>query len=343
MRRFRKITASYWEIAMKNRFGLSDIEAAAERLRGKIVRTPLLTSPRLSKEAGCNLFVKAESLQRTGAFKYRGALNKMLLMDEAARRKGVLAYSSGNHGHAVAAAASAVGARAVIVLPNTVAKIKVENCRWWNAEVVFYDPQTEDRAEVGRALLEERGMTLVSPFDDYDIIAGQGTCGLEICEQIKDMGTAPDAVLINCSGGGLSSGVAEAVKSFFPETQLYVVEPLGYNKMARALVSGVPEKNPPFSKSVLDGILGPVVGQRTLEILRRYDVKAKTISEDDALHAMAVGFRDLKLVIEAGGAASLAAVLKNRAEFEGKNVVVIASGGNVDQEVFALALRHLNA
>jgi len=134
----------------------------------------------------------------------------------------------------------------------------------------------------------------------------------------------------------------EAVKSFFPEVQLYVVEPLGYNKMARALVSGVPEKNPPFSKSVLDGILGPVVGQRTLEILRRYDVKAKTISEDDALHAMAVSFRDLKLVIEAGGAASLAAVLKNRAEFEGKNVVVIASGGNVDQDVFALALRHLN-
>src|SRR5262249_52476510 len=158
----------------------------------------------------------------TGAFKYRGALNKMLLLDEATRRQGVLAYSSGNHGHAIAAAASAVGAPAVIVLPNTAAKIKVENCRWWNAEVAFYDPQTEDRAEVGRALIEERGLTLVPPFDDYDIIAGQGTCGIEICEQIKDVGAVPDAVLINCSGGGLSSGVAEAVKSVFPKVQLYV-------------------------------------------------------------------------------------------------------------------------
>jgi threonine dehydratase len=328
---------------MEKSFGLTDIRAAAERLRGKIVRTPLLSSPRLSKELGCNLFVKAESLQRTGAFKYRGALNKMLLLDEGARRRGVVAYSSGNHGHAVAAAASAVGSTAVIVLPSTAPKIKVENCRWWNAEVVFYDPQREDRAEVGRTLIEERGMTLVPPFDDYEIMAGQGTCGVEICEQLNDMSVVPDAVLMNCSGGGLSSGVAEAMKAVFPAIQLCVVEPMGYNKMARALASGVPEKNPPAPKSILEGILGPVVGERTLKVLRRYDVKAKTISEDDALQAMAIGFRDLKLVIEAGGAAGLAAVLTNRAEFKDQNVVVIASGGNVDQEIFALALKRLNA
>jgi threonine dehydratase len=245
----------------------------------------------------------------------------------------------GNHGHAVAAAASAVGSKAVIVLPNTAPKIKVENCRWWNAEVVFYDPQREDRAEAGRALVEERGMTLVPPFDDYEIMAGQGTCGVEICEQLNDIGVVPDFVLMNCSGGGLSSGVAEAMKSVFPAIQRYVVEPAAYNKMARALASGVPEKNAPAQKSILEGILGPVVGERTLKVLCRYEVKAKTISEDDALHAMAIGFRDLKLVIEAGGAAGLAAVLTNRAEFKDQNVVVIASGGNVGQEVFARALK----
>lgn len=326
---------------MEHRFGIADIRAAAQRLQGRIVRTPLLTSPRLSQEAGCNLFVKAESLQRTGAFKYRGALNKMLQLDEATRRKGVIAYSSGNHGHAVAAAASAVDAPAVIVLPNTVAKIKLENCRWWDAEIVLYDPQTQDRAEVGRALIEERGLTLLPPFDDYDIIAGQGTCGLEICEQIAEMGATPDALLINCSGGGLSAGVAEAVKSTFPNVQLYVVEPEGFTKMAKSLVSGVPEKNPPLPKSVLDGIMGPVVGDRTLEVLRRYDVQGLTITEDDALKAVALGFRDLKLVVEAAGMAGLAAVLKNRRQFEGKNVVVIASGGNVDPDVFQLALKTL--
>jgi threonine dehydratase len=324
-------------------FGLSDINAAAERLRGRIVRTPLLTSPRLNRELGCNLYVKAESLQRTGAFKYRGAINKMLLLDQAARRAGVVAYSSGNHGHAVAAAANAVGSPAVIILPNTTPKIKVENCRWWNAEVIFYDPQTEDRAEVGRGIIEKRGLTLVPPFDDFDVMAGQGTCGIEISEQLEEIGIVPDAILINCSGGGLASGVTEAMKSFFPNVRPYVVESLGYDKMARALVSGKPEQNPPYSKSVLDAILGPVVGQLTLDVLRRYDVKSISVSQDEALRAVAISFRDLKLVVEGAGAAGLAAVLKSRAQFEGKNVVVIASGGNVDQEVFALALRHLNA
>ena len=182
-------------------------------------------------------------------------------------------------------------------------------------------------------------MTLVPPFDDYEIMAGRGTCGVEICEQLNDMGVVPDAVLINCSGGGLSSGVAEAMKAVFPAIRLYVVEPMGYNKMA---VSACQRRTRQHQSRYWRESWRPRRGW-TLKVLRRYDVRAKTISEDDALHVMAIGFRDLKLVIEAGGAAGLAAVLTNRAEYEGQNVVVIASGGNVDQEIFALALKRLNA
>src|SRR5688572_30878828 len=224
-------------------FDISCIRSAAERLRGRLIRTPLLESAMLSERAGCRLFVKAESLQHTGSFKFRGALNKLLSMEPGARTAGVVAFSAGNHGHAVAAAARAAGCPAVIVLPRSAPKIKVESCRWWGAEIVLYDPNNEDRAEIARTIAGTRGMTIVSPFDDLAIMAGQGTCGLELCEQLEEIGVRPDAVLVNCSGGGLSSGVTEAVKHAFPDVDVYIVEPAGYDKMARSLASGVPEKN----------------------------------------------------------------------------------------------------
>lgn len=321
-----------------NEFNISDIRRAADRLHGHIVRTPLLSSPMLDERAACRVFVKAEPLQRTGAFKFRGALNKLLSMDEATRSRGVVAFSAGNHGHAVAAAAHAVGCPAVIVLPNNAAKVKVENCRWWGAEIVIYDPEKEDRVEVSRALVESRGMTLISPFDDFDIMAGQGTCGLEMCEQLDELGVRPDAVLVNCSGGGLSAGVTEAVKHAFPQAEVFVVEPVGYEKMARSLVSGVPEKNASVPKTLLDGISGPVAGARPLAVLRRHGVKALSVTDEAALEAMAASFRFLKLVVEPGGAAALAAVLLGQAPLAGKNVAVVASGGNVDADVFVRAI-----
>lgn len=319
-------------------FDISHIRSAAQRLQGHVVRTPLLQSAMLDALAGCQLFVKAEPLQKTGSFKYRGALNKILSMDASVRRKGVVAFSAGNHGHAVAAAAHAAGIPAVIVLPQNAAKIKVQSCQWWGAETLFYDPHTQDRTEVARAVSEPRGMTVVLPFDDVDIMAGQGTVGQEICEQLGESQVCPDAVLVNCSGGGLSAGVTEAVKHSFPKAAVYVVEPKGYEKMARSLASGVPERLACVPQTLLDGIAGPAAGALPLEVLRRHGVRGLSVTDDEALKAMNAAFRYLKLVLEPGGAAALAAVLAAKTELKGKKVVVVASGGNVDPEVFTRAL-----
>jgi threonine dehydratase len=307
-------------------------------LRGRVLRTPLLESPMLSERAACRLFVKAEPLQLTGSFKIRGALNKILSMDAPARRAGIVAFSAGNHGQGVAAAARAVGCPAVIVMPHTAPRIKVDNCRWWGAEVVTYDPQTEDRVEVAQRVAQPRGMTVVPPFDDYAIMAGQGTCGLEIVEQLNELQVVPDAVVINCSGGGLASGVSEAIKDAFPTTRIFIAEVQGYEKVARSLVTGIPQSNPSVPKTVLDGIAGPTAGAKTVEVLRRHRAIGLGVSDEEGLAGVAAAFKLLKLVVEPGGAAALGAVLAGKADVAGKNVVVIASGGNVDPAVFAQAL-----
>ena len=324
--------------AAMDEFGIEAIRQAAARLQGRVVRTPLLESPMLRERAGCRLFVKAESLQLTGSFKIRGALNKILSMDEPARRAGIVAFSAGNHGEGVAAAARAVGCPAVIVMPNTAPRIKVDNCRWWGAEVVAYDPQTEDRVEVAQRVARSRGMAVVPPFDDHAVMAGQGTCGLEIAEQLNALQVVPDAVVINCSGGGLASGVAEAIRDAFPATRIFIAEVQGYEKVARSLATGIPQSNPSVPKTVLDGIAGPTAGTRTVEVLRRHQASGLGVSDDEGLAGVAAAFRLLKLVVEPGGAAALGAVLAGKADVAGKNVVVIASGGNVDPAVFAQAL-----
>lgn len=320
-------------------FDISHVRRAAALLQGRVVRTPLLESPMLSQRAGCRLLLKAESLQRTGSFKYRGALHMISSLDEAARRRGVVTFSAGNHGHAVAAAAREAGTTAVIILPDTAASIKVENCRWWGAEIVMYDPHKQNREDIARELVSQRQLTFIPPFDHVDIMAGQGTCAIEICEQLADLAVRPDAVVINCSGGGLSSGVTEVMRHMFPETAVFLVEPSGYEKMARSLRSGVPERLAEPPRTLLDGIGGPVAGLMPLQVLKRHAVTGLSVTDDEALVAMEQAFRFLKLVIEPGGAASLAAVLAQKADFTGKNVVVIASGGNVDGAVFVKALQ----
>jgi threonine dehydratase len=303
-----------------------------------VVRTPLLESPMLNERAGCRLFVKAEPLQLTGSFKIRGALNKILLMDESARRAGIVAFSAGNHGQGVAAAARAVSSPCVIVMPNTAPRIKMDNCRWWGAEVLTYDPQTENRVEVAQRVAQPRGMTIVHPFDDHDIMAGQGTCGLEIVEQLNELHVTPDAIVINCSGGGLASGVSEAIKHAFPATDILIAEILGYEKVARSLLTGIPQSNSSVPETVLDGIAGPTAGAKTVDVLRRHHARGIGVSDDEALAGVAAAFKMLKLVVEPGGAAALGGVLAGKADVAGKTVVVIASGGNVDPEVFAKAL-----
>lgn len=322
-------------------FGIAHIEAAARRIAGRAVRTPVLASPMLDEAAGCRVFVKAESLQRTGSFKFRGALNRLLTLDAQERRRGVITYSAGNHGHAIAAAAREVGCPAVIVLPDTAPANKVRNCRWWGAETVFYDPATQDREEVARAVAEPRGLMLVPPFDDFDVMGGQGTAGLEFAEQLAERDVRPDAFLVCCSGGGLASGASAAMRARFPELACHVVEPVGLDKMARSLASGVPEAKPREPATVMDGIAGPMAGARPLAVLSRLGATGLTVTDAQALGAMAAAFRFLKLVLEPGGAAALAAALSHGERFSDKTLAVVCTGGNVDETVFARALSHV--
>ena len=292
----------------------------------------------LDKAADARVWVKSEALQLTGSFKIRGALNKVLGLGEQARKNGIAAFSAGNHASAVAAAASIVGCPAVIVVPNNAPGIKVENCRWWGAEVTFYDPATEDRATITQAIADQRGMTIISPFDDHEIMAGAGTTGLEMAEQLVAAGQKPDAVVVNCSGGGLASGVIEAMGDFFPEVEKYIVEPQGYDKMAHSLAAGEVRSNPAVRHTIMDGISGPVAGKLPLEVLLRHGVKGLTVDDDEALAAVSMAHYTLKTVIEPGGAASLAAVLSKKSIFAGKTVAIVASGGNVDPAVYIRAL-----
>ncbi len=327
------------EVQKEAAFNIGEIRSAAARITGRVVRTPVLASPMLDEAAGARVFVKAESLQLTGSFKIRGALNKVLGMSDEERRSGVAAYSAGNHAAAVAAAARIVGCPAVIVVPNTAPKIKVDNCLWWGAEVVFYDAATQDRVQVTQEIAEQRGMTIISPFDDYQVMGGAGTVGLEFSEQLQGMGERPDAVVVNCSGGGLASGVIEAMEQAFPGIEKYIVEPAGYDKMARSLAIGKVCSNPAVRHTIMDGISGPIAGEKPLEVLRKYSVQGLTVNDDEALNAVAEAYRTLKIVVEPGGAASLAAVLHKGAYFQGKTVAVVCSGGNVDPSTFARAIQ----
>lgn len=317
---------------------MSEIHRAAGRLRGSIVRTPLLESAMLNEIAGCRVLVKAEPLQKTGSFKIRGALNKTLSIPEDDRARGVVAFSSGNHGQGVAAAARMTGCPAVIVMPKDAPAIKIESCRWWGAEVVLFDRTRDDREAMGRAIERERGMTLVAPFDDAEVAAGQGTMGLEIVEQLREAGATPDALLVTCSGGGLASGVTTAVLDGFPQTRCHTVEPAGFDKMARSLARGEPQTNPRLTGSIMDALMAVAPGRLTFAILRRNGVTGTSASDAEALNAMAVAFRTLKLVVEPGGAAALAALLAKRIDLSGQTVVVVCSGGNVDPAMFAEAL-----
>lgn len=318
-------------------FGIETIRAAAERLEGRVRRTPLLSSPMLDELCGTTVLVKAEALQLTGSFKIRGALNTLLSLTEAEREAGVLAFSTGNHGQAVAASARMTGSTATIVMPQDAPRIKVDGCRWWGAEVVFYDPATQDREVVGRVLVEQRGLTLVHPYDDPRVMSGQGTVGLEIVDQLGEGGHSPDAIIVPCSGGGLSSGVITAVRETHPGAAPFVVERDGYPKMARSLASGRVEKVPAVPV-FLDAIGSPTVGEHTLAALSRHPVTALEVTDDQARVAMREAARTLKLVVEPGGSAALAALLAQRDRFAGQTVVVVASGGNVDASVLAEVL-----
>ncbi len=313
----------------------ADIEAAAARLSGLAVVTPLLEYAALNQRVGGRILVKPEVLQRTGSFKFRGAYNRISRIPEADRGRGVVAYSSGNHAQGVAAAAALLEVPATIVMPADAPAIKIENTRAYGAEVVFYDRFGESREEVTERLVAEWQATLVRPFDDPHIIAGQGTCGLEMARQSKALDTRLDAALVCCGGGGLTAGVATALAELSPETRVFTVEPQGFDDTARSLAAGRRRGNDPAARSFCDALLSPSPGELTFAINRRLVAGGLAVGDAAVAEAMAFAFRTLKLVVEPGGAVALAALLSGRFDARGKTVALTLSGGNVDPALFA--------
>ncbi len=318
----------------------ADVCAAAERLTGRAVRTPLLESPWLNERTGARLLIKAEPLQRTGSFKFRGAFNCISQIEPAARARGVVAYSSGNHAQAVAAAARLHDTQATIVMPNDAPSVKVTGTRRHGAEIVGYDRGTEIREEIAEQIAREKGATLIRPYEDFNAIAGQGTAGLEIAAECRVRRIAPDVVVVPAGGGGLTAGCALAVSAEMPDAVLYTAEPRDYDDHARSFAAGTRQRVKDMSVgSLCDALLSPEPGERTFAINYRRVRGGITADDGAVLRAMAAAFYHLKLVIEPGGAVALAAVLNGELEIKGKTVVVVASGGNVDPDIFRLALQ----
>jgi threonine dehydratase len=312
-----------------------DVEAASERLRGAAVRTPLLSNAALDELTGLRIMIKPEGLQRSGSFKYRGAYNRLVQLSENERQGGVVAWSSGNHAQGVAAAARELGIRARIVMPADAPAIKLENTRALGAEVITYDRYTQSREAIARDIVERDGGVLVPSYDDPDIIAGQGTAGLEIFE---DAPQAPDALLVCCGGGGLTAGCALAMEALSPATHLYCVEPENYDDHARSLVSGRREEADTSVPSICDALLTPTPGALTFPINQRLLTGGLVVSEAEVRKAMRVAFRVLKIVLEPGGAVALAAVLAGKLPQDYQRVAILCSGANVDPQFFAAVL-----
>jgi threonine dehydratase len=314
------------------------IDAAALRLKGHARRTPLLSSPFLDEIAGRRVFVKPECLQHTGSFKFRGAWSAISALDPDERARGILAFSSGNHAQGVALAAQRHGVPAVIIMPADAPRLKIDNTRALGAEIVLYDRATEDRDAIGDRLAADRNLTLVKPFDNPQVIAGQGTIGLEVAEDIADLGIEAADMLVCCGGGGLASGIALALEARAPHLRVRPVEPDGFDDVTRSLASGRIERNAANSGSICDAIVTPSPGQITFPILHRLCGPGLTVTDDEALHAMALAFSRLKIVSEPGGAVALAAALFRKDALEGDSVIVTISGGNVDAAQFRAAL-----
>ncbi len=316
----------------------ADVQAAARRLDGVTLRTPLLENARVNARLGGRLFIKAECLQRTGSFKLRGAYNFLASMTEADRRKGVVGWSSGNHAQGLAEAARLLGVKATIVMPADAPALKVANTRASGAEVVLYDRVKDSREEIGMGIAAKTGATVVPPYDHAWILTGQGTAGLEIVEQAKAAGVTLDAVAAPCSGGGLSTGIALAVKGLSPGTTVHAGEPAGFDDLARSLVAGTKQTNAKLSGSICDALLAPTPGDVTFALARQVLGPGVVVSDDEVLDAMETAFREFKLVVEPGGAVALAAALTGRLPVKGRAVAVVCSGGNVDHETFIRAL-----
>ena len=315
---------------------IDDVRAAARRLQGHARLTPLLADTPLDRLTGGRILLKLETLQHTGSFKFRGAWNRLSQLDAAARKAGVVAFSSGNHAQGVAEAARRLGIRATIVMPSDAPRVKMQNTIDMGAEVVEYDRVHESREQIAARLAAERGATLVPSFDDPDVIAGQGTTGLEIAEQAAAMGLKLDDVVVCCSGGGLTAGIAIAMHELAPQANLWTAEPEAHDDHRRSLATGRRQRNEPgVPASICDALLAPMPGELTFAINQPLLKGGLAVSDDEVRHAIGFAARTLKLVVEPGGAVALASVLSGKLEVQGRTVAVTLSGGNIDDALLA--------
>ena len=315
----------------------ADIEAAAARIEPFACRTPLVENAGLNRQLGARVLLKLETLQRTGSFKFRGALNRIAKLPPAERGKGVVAFSSGNHAQGVAAAAALFGVPALIVMPQDAPRAKLEGTRAYGAEIVFYDRVKNDREAIATALCEERGSTLVRPFDDPDVVAGQGTVGLEIAQDAAARGVALDAVLAPCSGGGLIGGIALAFSVLSPATRIASVELENYDGMRRSLAAGARTAAPGGALSIADGLMAPIPGEIPFALAKRHLADTLAVGDAELASAVAYAARTLKLLVEPSGVAGLAALISGKYAVKDKAVAVVLTGANGDFSTIAEA------
>lgn len=315
-----------------------DILSAAETIKGEAVRTPLLRCDALDEATGCKVFVKPENLQRTGSFKFRGAYNAISKLSDEQRAKGVLASSSGNHAQGVAAAAALFGCKATIIMPKDAPETKIQRTKALGAEIVLYDRLTENRDQILEALGQETGYAMIHPFNNVDVIAGQGTTGLEIAQDLEAKGEVLDRMVICTGGGGLMAGISLAINKNFPEAKLNGAEPEGFEDYKRSLESGSIEVNKSPSGSICDAIVTPSPGVISFGICKNLLDDILVVTDEEALAAVKLAYEELKLVVEPGGAVALAGVLKFGKDWSGETVALTLSGGNVDPDMFARAL-----
>jgi threonine dehydratase len=317
----------------------ADIEAAAQRLKGHAVETPLFESPALNERLGGRILMKLETLQRVGAFKFRGAYNRLVQLDSAQKKAGVVAFSSGNHAQGVALAARLLGMPAVIVMPSDAPAVKVAATRSYGAEIRLYDRLTESREAIAAEIATGRGAVVVPAFDDPHIVAGQGTAGLEMIAQAKAVGATFDTLVSPVGGGGLLAGISQVMKQLSPATEIWGAEPSVYNDLAQSLAKGERVTVKPTVRTLCDALESPSTGDITFPILKANLNGAVGLTDPEVAEALRYAFSTLKLVIEPGGSVGLAALLTGKVDAKGKTVGVVVSGGNVDPELYARILK----
>ena len=314
---------------------LKDIKHAAQAIKGIAIQTPLLNVPLADAEIGCRILLKAENLQPTGAFKIRGAFNALHNARSRKEFSSVVSWSSGNHAQAVALSAKIAGMNAKIIMPDDAPEVKKQNTRALGGEIVL-TKRSQNREAIALEYAQKTGALMIPPYDDFSVVAGNGTIGVESIEQCRTLGHSPDAIFVPCGGGGMLSGIAIACQNLSPQTILYCCEPKNYDSMGRGLRNEPPLEN--ARTDICDALMAPRPGRINLAICRSYAVRARTVEERHILEAISFAFQRFRIVLEPGGAIGLAQLLRDQEEFKGKTVLIIASGGNIDPDIFLKAL-----